>query len=191
MKKHIFTAVTAAAALLSLCSCTSGKSSTVSPSSAFVTTASPSSVVVTKVSRGDTQYDSGTYSGSDFSLYADPYLWAYRTDDNDTCDLRMITDGGFVTCGISIYTSDDDYGGKSARDIVMSNDNPSVVLTGALSTVPITFYYYEWEMNEDTHARTYFGDLDGRYLCIYAESTNFGYVDGKIAELLSGLKLNG
>ena len=183
MKKHIFTAVTAAAALLSLCSCTSGKSSsTVSPSS---------SAVVTTVSRGDTQYDSGTYSGRDFSLYADPYLWTYRTDDNDTCDLRMITDGGFVTCGISIYTCDDDYGGKSARDITMSNDDPSVVLKGALSTVPITFYYYEWEMNEDTNARTYFGDLDGCYLCIYAESTNFGYVDGKIAELLSGLKLNG
>ncbi|WP_297960519.1 hypothetical protein [uncultured Ruminococcus sp.] len=179
MKKHLFAVLAAAAALSCLCGCTSEKNSSQSPSSAVLST----------ISRDDTQYDSGNYSGEGFTLYAEPRLWKYRSSDNDTCDLRMITDKDIITCGISVYTDMSDHGGKSAEETVDSQNSEAVLSKGSLATAKLSFCYYEWAVDEYTRARTYYADIDGGYLCVYAESTNFGYVDVKIADLLSGLKL--
>ncbi len=182
MKKHFFTAVLAACAItLSLCSCKEKSSSDKKASSQPMTAAY----------RDDSaSYDNGTYSGKGFSLYAEPKIWAFRSKDDDSCDLRMITDRDFTTCGISVYISNDDHGGKTAQEIVEeASKNENIVFSGPLATSAFTFYFYEWAVDGTTHARTYFADYGDKYLCIYAESSNFGYVDVKIADLLSTLKM--
>ena len=183
MKKHYITAALSAALLLfALCSCTDAKSSSYLSSSKAET---PTGV------RSSAEYSSGTYSGDGFSLYADPKIWRFNDSQTEaSCDLQMITDRDFVTCGISVYTDPDSHGGRSPQEIVAAADSENVVSTGSLATASTTFYYYEWEIDKNTHGRSYYSLTDGRYLCVYAESTNFGYVDGKIADLLGSIKLS-
>lgn len=187
MKKHRITAAIAASALLfTLGSCMEKKPASPLES----TTESTSKAVIYTNVRSNASYENGTYSGEGFSLYADPKIWKFNGSQADAhCDLEMITDRDFVTCGLSVYTDNDDHGGKSAQEIVASADSEAVISTGSLATASLNFYYYEWEIDENTHGRTYFSDIDGRYLCVYAESTNFGYVDGKIVDLLGSIKL--
>lgn len=182
MKKHLFTTVLAAFTItLSLCSCKEKSSPDKNTSSQPITTAAHDD---------SASYINGTYSGKGFSLYAEPRIWTFRSQNNDSCDLRMITDRDFTTCGISVYISDDDHGGKTAQEIVEeASKNENIVFSGPLATSAFTFYFYEWAVDETTHARTYFADYGDKYLCVYAESTNFGYVDVKIADLLSTLKM--
>ncbi|HOA00219.1 hypothetical protein [Ruminococcus sp.] len=190
MKKHRFTAVTAALALLpALCGCTDGKSS--SSDSSPVSSDSQVSSETASAAKNGAAYSDGTYSGEGFSLYADPAIWEYTGDQDDApCDLQLRSGGGANTCGVSVYVSDDDHGGKSAQDIVMNDNDERIIYTGALATTALTFYYYEWTIDEEKHGRTYFADYDGKYLCVYAESPNFGYVESKIADLLGGMTLS-
>ena len=189
MKKHRITAVIGAVLLLAaLCGCTD-QDGISAPSSESSTEAS-ADVIVTESVRSSTSYENGTYSGEGFSMYADPNIWRYNGDNtNAACDLQLITDKDINTCGISVYVSDDDHGGKSAQNIVMEANNPDITFTGAAATAAMTFYYYEWAIDDNTHGRTYFADYGDKYLCVYAESTNFGYVESKISELLGSIKL--
>ena len=126
-----------------------------------------------------------------YSLYADPAIWEYTGGQDDApCDLQLRSGGGANTCGVSVYVSNDDHGGKSAQDIVMNDNDERIIYTGALATTALTFYYYEWTIDEEKHGRTYFADYDGKYLCVYAESPNFGYVESKIADLLGVMTLS-
>lgn len=187
MKIHRITAVTAASLLLfTMGSCMEKKAA---PASSESLTESTSKTVLAENVRSNAKYDNGTYSGKGFSLYADPNIWKFNGDDkNAPCDLQLIVDKEINTCGISVYVSDDDHGGKSAQDIVMNAENPDIIFTGAAATSAMTFYYYEWEIDDNTHGRTYFADFNEKYLCAYAESTNFGYVESKISELLGSIK---
>ncbi len=183
MKSHSFKAFIAALLIAAaMCGCekksTSDEKQTTQP-------------ITAAVHDENTSFDNGTYSGKGFSLYADPRIWAYKSSENDTCDLRMITDKDIVSCGVSVYISDDDHGGKTAQEIVEeASKNDNIVYTGPLSTAAFSFFFYEWTVDEDTRARTYFADCGDKYLCVYAESSNFGFVDVKIADLLSTLKVN-
>ena len=169
---------------LSLCGCNEKNSSDENK------TAPQTAAETVAVQHDDTSYDNGTYSGTGFSLYADPRIWAYKTSDDDSCDLHMITDKDIVSCGISVYISDDDHGGKTAQEIVASeSENENIIYSGPLATSSFTFYFYEWVIGEETNGRMYFADYGDKYICIYAESTNFGFVDVKIADLLSTLKV--
>ena len=184
---HRITAIFAAAALLfTLGSCTENQSSSAPDSTAEAT----SKTVLYDNVRSNAKYENGTYSGEGFSLYADPNIWQFCGDNPDApCDLKLKTDKDINSCGISVYVSDDDHGGKSAQDIVMNANNEDIIFTGAAATPAMTFYYYEWAIDDNTHGRTYFGDYGSRYLCAYAESTNFGYVENKISDLLGSIKL--
>ena len=147
MKKYFFTAVLAACAItFSLSGCKEKSSSDKKASSQPVTAAARDE---------STSYSNGTYSGNGFSLYAEPRIWAFRSKNDDSCDLRMITDRDFTTCGISVYLSDDDHDGKTAQEIVEeASKNENIVSTGPLVTSAFSFYYYEWAVDETTHART-------------------------------------
>lgn len=188
MKKHRITATIAASMLLfTLGSCTDQYGITPPAES---TTETTSKTVLYDNVRSNAKYENGTYSGDGFSLYADPNIWKFNGGNSEApCDLQLITDKDINSCGLSVYVSNDDHGGKSAQDIVFGADNPDIIFTGAAATSAMTFYYYEWAIDDNTHGRTYFGDFGSRYLCIYAESTNFGLVENKIADLLSSLKL--
>jgi hypothetical protein len=190
MKKHRLTAVAAACALLTaLCGCADGKSGS-SDSSPVSSDFAPVSAETVTAPQGSADYSDGTYSGEGFSLYADPAIWEYTGGQEDSpCDLQLRSGGGANTCGVSVYVSDDDHGGKSAQDIVMNADDERIVYTGALATTALTFYYYEWAIDEEKHGRTYFADYGDSYLCVYAESINFGYVESKIADLLGSMTL--
>ena len=183
MQKYTFTALLSAGTIaLSLCGCNEKTSSNTKTPAPQPTTAA--------VLHDDTSFDNGTYSGTGFALYADPRIWTFREKNDDTCDLRMMTDKDIVSCGISVYISDDDHGGKTSQEIVdEQSKNNNIVFTGPLATSVCTFYFYEWEIDENTHARTYFADHGDKYICVYAESSNFGFVDVKIADLLSTLKI--
>ena len=170
---------------LSLCGCNEKKSSDENGSAP-----QPAAETVA-VQHDDTSFDNGTYSGTGFSLYADPRIWAYKTSDDDPCDLHMITDKDIVSCGISVYISDDDHGGKTAQEIVASaSEDENIIFSGPLVIPGFTFYFYEWNIAEETNGRMYFADHGDKYICIYAESTNFGFVDVKITDLLSTLKVD-
>lgn len=183
--KTIMSVLAASALLLSMCSCTE----TEAPSASSAAESSSVQTVMTTQAHEKSEYSDGNYSGDGFTMFADPVLWQFIGSDSDTAyDLKMITDRDFVTLGLSVYT-DANENGKTAQEIVMSADNKAILSTGALSTAKLSFYYYEWAVDEETRARNYFADLDGRYLCVYAESTNFGFVDSKIADLLSGITL--
>ena len=186
MQKHTFTALIAACTMaLSLCGCNEKKSSDENGSAP-----QPAAETVA-VQHDDTSFDNGTYSGTGFSLYADPRIWAYKTSDDDPCDLHMITDKDIVSCGISVYISDDDHGGKTAQEIVASaSEDENIIFSGPLVIPGFTFYFYEWNIAEETNGRMYFADHGDKYICIYAESTNFGFVDVKITDLLSTLKVD-
>lgn len=182
MKKHRLTAaVTACMMLAVLCGCAESKGS--------VSETAPVSQEIVTAPQGSAEYSDGTYSGEGFSLYADPSIWKYSGGEG-TCDLLLNTNNDINSLGISIYVSDDDHGGKSAQEIVMGADDDSIIFTGALATASCTFYFYEWEKDEELHCRTYFADYGDKYLCVYAESTNFGYVENKIADLLGSLELS-
>ena len=187
MKKHRITAFIAASMLFfTLVSCMEKKPASSSES----TTEAASKTVLAENVRSNAKYENGTYSGEGFSLYADPNIWQFCGDNADApCDLQLKTDKDINSCGISVYVSDDDHGGKSAQDIVMNSNNDDIIFKGAAATSAMTFYYYEWAIDDNTHGRTYFGDYSGRYLCAYAESTNFGYVESKISDLLGSIKL--
>ncbi|MBQ6170610.1 MAG: hypothetical protein IJK30_11715 [Ruminococcus sp.] len=182
MKKHRLTAaVTACMMLAVLCGCAESKGS--------VSETAPVSQEIVTAPQGSAEYSDGTYSGEGFSLYADPSIWKYSGGEG-TCDLLLNTNNDINSFGISIYVSDDDHGGKSAQDIVMNNNDERIIYTGALATTALTFYYYEWAISDALHGRTYFADYGDKYLCVYAESTNFGYVENKIADLLGSLELS-
>ena len=187
MKKYRITAVMAASLMLfTMGSCMEKKAA---PNSSESSTEAASDVIMTENVRSGAKYENGTYSGEGFSLYADPNIWKWNGDNSEApCDLQLIVDKEINTCGISVYVSDDDHGGKSAQDIVMNADNKDIVFTGAAATSAMTFYYYEWAIDDNTHGRTYFADFNGKYLCAYAESANFGYVESKISELLGSIK---
>lgn len=183
MKKSTLKAIFAASAMpLILCSCTGDKGNS------SLSEPSVQSEIVTGA-HAKSEYNNGSYTGSGFSLYADPKIWSYSGSADSSCDLYIITDKDFASCGISVYISDDDHGGKTAREIVMTNNNETILSTGSLTTAAFSFYYYEWAVDDDIRARSYFADHGGNYLCVYAESSNFGYVDGKIAELLTSIKI--
>lgn len=185
MPKYTFTAILSAGTIaFSLCGCNEKTSSnTKSPAPQPTTTA--------VIQHDDTtSFDNGSYSGTGFSLYADPRIWAFKEKKDDICDLRMITDKDIVSCGVSVYISDDDHDGKTAQEIVdEQSKNDNIVYTGPLATSSFTFYFYEWEKDENTRARTYLADHGDKYICVYAESSNFNFVDVKIADLLSTLKI--
>ena len=188
MKKHSISAVMAASLLLfTLGSCTD-KDSIMPPSES--TTEAASKSVLAGNARSNAKYENGTYSGDGFSLYADPNIWKFSGSQTDTtCDLQLIVNKDINSCGISFYVSDDDHGGKSAQDIVMNNNNDDIIFTGAAATSAMTFYYYEWAIDENIHGRNYFADYGDRYLCAYAESSNFGLVENKISDLFTTIKL--
>ncbi|WP_024860902.1 hypothetical protein [Ruminococcus flavefaciens] len=191
MKNNSLKAVLAASMLLfTLCSCTDPYGVT-PPSSEISTTEASANTVLTEKVSTNAKYENGSYSGEGFSLYADPNIWRFIGSQSDApYDLQLITDKDINTCGISVYVSDDDHGGKSAQNIVMEANNSDIIFTGAAATAAMTFYYYEWAIDDETHGRTYFADYgDNKYLCAYAESNNFGYMDGKITDLLSSIKL--
>ena len=182
MKKHLIKAALAACVMLAApCSCAESKGS--------VSETAPAPQEIVTAPQGSAEYSNGTYSGEGFSLYADPSMWKYSGGEG-SCDLMLNTTNDINSCGISVYVSDDDHGGKSAQEIVMGADNDSIVFTGALATAACTFYYYEWAISDDLHGRTYFTDYGDKYLCVYAESSNFGYVENKIADLLGSLELS-
>ena len=182
MKKHRLTAVLAACVITAvLCGCAESKGS--------VSETAPVSQEIVTVPHGSAEYSDGTYSGEGFSLYADPSIWKYSGGEG-TCDLLLNTNNAINSFGISIYVSDDDHGGKSAQEIVMGAEDDSIIFTGALATASCTFYFYEWAISDALHGRTYFADYGDKYLCVYAESTNFGYVENKIADLLGSLELS-
>lgn len=183
-KKTIASFFAATALFMTMCGCVEkqddyasynakpGQSSTISPR------------------KNKTRYYNGKISNNDFYYYADPALWSYVNSPKDTCDLRMITDKDIISCGVSIFLSDENERDQSAELKVLSVVNKEeVISTGPLATADRTFYYYEWTVDEDIHARMYLADYKDRYICAYTESNNYSYVDGKIAELLSSLTM--
>ncbi|SEH54986.1 hypothetical protein SAMN02910265_01357 [Ruminococcus flavefaciens] len=201
MKKLHFTAVIAAALMaVSLCSCLDKKNDTsdtnasaASEASTEGTTSAPP-VPMSPVIE-NTEYKNGNYKSHSFSMYAEPNIWKYDSSETVTeggampCDLKMVTDRDFTTCGLKIYVAENT-DGKSAQEAISSENNDNIIFTGTTATAKCTFYYYEWAANDDLHCRSYLADFGGKYLCVYAESTNFGYVEGKITEILSSIREN-
>ena len=200
MKKLHFTAIMAAALMaVSLCSCLDKKENTsreqnansASEASTEVTTSAPP--VPLAASDEKVEYKNGNYISESFSMYAEPNIWQY--DDSASvanggampCDLKMVTDRDFTTCGLNVYVSENTEG-KTAQEIIDAEDSTAIVFTGSLATGKYTFYYYEWAVNDDLHCRSYLADFGEKYLCVYAESSNFGYVEGKIADVLQSIK---
>ena len=190
MKNNSLKAVLAASMLLFTFGSCTDQYGINPPSSEISATEESSKIVLTEKVTTNAKYENGTYSGNGFSMYADPNIWRFIGSQSDApYDLQLITDKDINTCGISVYVSDDDHGGKSAQNIVMEANAPDIVFTGAAATAATTFYYYEWAIDDENHGRTYFADYGDKYLCAYAESNNFGYMDGKITDLLSSIKL--
>ncbi len=185
MNKNTITAFLAASAVfVSLCGCVEQQNST--------TTNAPASQSDTITLRKEkTNYFNGTVKNPEFSYFADPALWSYVNSPSDTCELRMITGKDTLTCGVSVFISDEKEKDQSAELKVLSIVNKEEILsTGPLATVGRTFYYYEWAVDEEINARVYLADYGDKYVCAYSECNNFGFVEGKIADLLSTLKLH-
>ncbi len=197
MNKIRFTAVIAAALMAaSMCSCLDKKEDTSNkPSASEASTEGTTSAPPVPVSplAEKIEYTSGNYISESFSLYAEPNIWQYDDSVSVTnsgampCDLKMVTDRDFTTCGIRVYVAENK-DGKSAQEAISAENNDNIIFTGTAATSKCTFYYYEWAANDDLHCRSYLADFGGKYLCVYAESTNFGYVEGKITEILSSIK---
>lgn len=145
------------------------------------------------VSEENVEYQNGNYISDSFKMYADPNIWQYDSSASVTtggsmpCFLKMITDREFTTCGLNVYVSENK-DGKSAQEAIDAENSKDIVFTGTTATAKYTFYYCEWAANDNLHCRSYLADLGEKYLCVYAESSNFGYVEGKIAEVLSSIK---
>ena len=186
MNKKIITAILAAAAIsAALCSC-SGQKPYV-PSSEHSASVQAEKLALKKE---NITYNKGNVTCSDFSFFADPSLWTYTESSDDTCDFRMKAYKELTTCGVALFSSDEKTPGQDAQTKVLSViNNADVVSTGTLATADRNFYYYEYSINEDLHARTYIADNNDKYICAYVESNNFGYIDGKIADLLSSIEL--
>lgn len=188
MKKIYFKAVFAAALMaVSLFSCNNKKTAAPEkeqPASSSATIAASAETV---------EYKNGNYITDSFSMYADPNIWAYDGSASVTesgampCCLKMVTDRDFTTCGLNVYTSENS-DGKSAQEVINAENSKDIVFTGTTATGKYTFYYYEWAANDTLHCRSYLADFGDKYLCVYAESSNFGYVEGKIAEVLQSIK---
>lgn len=192
MNKKILTAILAAAVLGNMCGCTE-KTTSPSENGTDINVQSETKVqeATVPISPETLQYQNGNVIGPDFSYYADPSLWKFTNSSTDTCDLRMLADKDFTTCGISIFSSDEKNDGQSAQLKVLSVVNRDEMISqGTLVTSSLTFYYYEWTIDNETNARTYLADYgNDKYICLYAESTNFGITDVKLADILSTLKL--
>lgn len=186
MNKKIITAIFAAAVIsTALCGCSRQKPYVPSNEQAASEQAEKLAVKKEKIT-----YNKGNVTCSDFSFFADPALWNYTESSDDTCDFRMKAYKDLTTCGVSLFSSDEKVTGQDAQMKVLSViNNADVVSTGTLATADRTFYYYEYSINEDLHARTYIADNNDKYICAYVESNNFGYIDGKIADLLSSIQL--
>lgn len=199
MNKIHFTAIiTAALMSVSMCSCLEKKEDTSNKPAPSATEASaegttsappvPVSPLTEKI-----EYKSGNYISESFSLYAEPNIWQY--DDSASvkdggalsCDLKMVTDMDFTTCGLKVYTAENK-SGISAQETINAENSTAIVFTGSLATGKNTFYYYEWAANDNMHCRSYLADFGDKYLCAYAESSNFGYVESKIADVLQSIK---
>ena len=191
MNKNILTVILAAAVLGTMCGCiendTSHSDQTTDQTVQEDTTVPEETISVIKETF---QYKNGTVIGPDFSYYADPVLWKATNSGTDTCDFRMSADRDFTTCGISIFTSDERTQPAQLKVLSVVNRD-DIISQGTLVTASLNFYYYEWPIDNDTNARTYLADYgDNKYICLYAESTNFGLVDVKLADILSSLKLD-
>lgn len=184
MKKSTLTSIISASILLAtMCGCTAQQTS----NNYHAEPAQSSTIPVVKEK---SDYFNGTVKSNGFSYFADPNLWSYVNSPDDTCELRMITDKDITNCGISLFISDEKSQDETAESKVLSIVNKDEIRsTGTLATADRTFYYYEWAIDDDTNARTYLSDYNDKYLCAYAESNNFGYVDNKIADILSMIKL--
>jgi hypothetical protein len=184
MKKNSFTAVLSAAVLLAtMCGCTAQKADPTAQTEPIQTATIP-------LNKEKTNYFNGYIKNIDFSYYAEPNLWAYVNSPDDTCELRMITGKDINKCGLSLFMSDEKPQSETAELKVLSIVNRDEILsTGTLATADRTFYYYEWTIDDELNARMYIADCDDKYICAYAESNSFGYVENKIADVLSMIKL--
>jgi hypothetical protein len=199
MNKIHFTAIiTAALMSVSMCSCLEKKEDTsnkpvpsATEASAEGTTSAPPVPVSPLTEK--IEYKSGNYISESFSLYAEPNIWQY--DDSASvkdcgalsCDLKMVTDRDFTTCGLKVYTAENK-SGISAQETINAENSTAIFFTGSLATGKYNFYYYEWAANDNMHCRSYLADFGDKYLCAYAESSNFGYVESKIADVLQSIK---
>lgn len=183
MKKNTITAVFSAAVLLSaMCGCTAQTSDPANH-------AEPVQTATLSLGSEKTDYFNGYVKCDEFTYYADPNLWSYVNSLDDPCDIRMITDKDINSCGLSLFISDEKPQGETAEFKVLSVVNSDEIRsTGTLATAERTFYYYEWAVDETISARMYLADYDDKYICAYAESNNFGYVENKIADIFSMIK---
>jgi len=184
-KNTIISIISAIVLSTSFCGCTKQKS--------YVPSESPAATeqgTKIELKKEVLSYNKGNVTCDDFNFFADPTIWNYTDASDDICDFRMKAAKELTICGITLFRSEEQRNGNDAQFKVLSviNDD-DVVSTGTLATADRNFYYYEWSINEDLHGRTYIADCGNNYLCAYAESNNFGFVDGKIAELLSSIKL--
>ncbi|MBR5682492.1 MAG: hypothetical protein IKW96_04300 [Ruminococcus sp.] len=184
MKKYTFTAVLSSAVLLAaMCGCTAQNADNTAHTE-------PIQTATISLNKEKTDYFNGHVKSNDFSYYADPNLWAYVNSPEDTCELRMITGKDINNCGLSLFMSNEKSQGETAELKVLSVVNKEEILsTGTLVTADRTFYYYEWTVDDDLNARMYIADCGDKYICAYAESNSFGYVENKIADVLSMIKL--
>ena len=183
MKKNTITAVFSAAVLLmTMCGCTAQNADPTAHSEPVQTATIP-------LDKEKTNYFNGYIKSNDFSYFADPNLWAYVNSSDDTCEIRMITGKDINQCGLSLFVSDEKSQSETAELKVLSVVNREEILsTGTLATADRTFYYYEWSVDDDINARMYLADYNDKYICAYAESNSFGYVENKIADILSMIK---